>query len=94
MVSDPKILAPFAQLSLYIIRHNHTLHGFLKFIDELSDAGNIPNLRLIYNGIKLKKARGPYYWNSYGYYGYRYNNKNPYTQNAKTPRMSRKSVRE
>jgi capsular exopolysaccharide synthesis family protein len=79
MVSDTKILAPYANLSLYIIRQKHTHHHFLKFVNELNTTGEIPNMHLVFNGVKIKKAPGLNYWDSYGHNGYRYGNENPYT---------------
>jgi tyrosine-protein kinase Etk/Wzc len=80
MVSDTKILAPYANLSLYVIRQNYAHHGFLKFINDLNTTGGMPNIHLIFNGIIIKKAPGLDYWNSYGYNGYRFGNDNPYTK--------------
>ena len=80
MVSDSKILAPYANLSLYVIRQNYAHHGFMKFINELKATGGMPNIHLVFNGVVIKKAPGLDYWNSYGYNGYRYGNKNPYTK--------------
>ena len=54
--------------------------GFLKFINELKATGGMPNIHLVFNGVVIKKAPGLDYWNSYGYNGYRYGNKNPYTK--------------
>ena len=85
MVSDTKILAPYGNLLLYVIRQKYAHHGFLKYINDLNATGSLPNIHLIFNGIKIKKALGLDYWDSYGYNGYRYGNKNPYmhTENKK-----------
>ncbi len=83
IVSDPKILAPYASISLYVIRQNYSHHGFMKFLNELHDTGSIPNLRIIFNGIKIKKTPGLDYWDTYGYNGYRYGSKNGYTEPSK-----------
>jgi capsular exopolysaccharide synthesis family protein len=80
MVTDPKILAPYSSVSLYVIRQNYTHHGFIKFMNELKETGNMPNLRIVYNGIRIKKAPGLDYWDSYGYNGFRYGHKNGYTK--------------
>jgi tyrosine-protein kinase Etk/Wzc len=89
MVSDTKILAPYANLSLYIIRQKYAHHGFLKFINDLNDAGSMPNIHLIFNGIMIRKAPGLDYWDSYGHNGYRYGNNNPYTM-AENKKKKRK----
>lgn len=89
IVSDPKILAPYANISLYVIRQNYSHHGFMKFLNELNDTGSIPNLRIVFNGIKIKKAPGLDYWDTYGYNGYRYGSKNGYTQPSKKKRKYR-----
>lgn len=80
MVSDTKILAHYANLSLYIIRQKYAHHGFIKFLNDLNEAGSMPNIHLIFNGITIKKAPGLDYWDSYGHNGYRYGNNNPYTK--------------
>jgi tyrosine-protein kinase Etk/Wzc len=80
IVSDPKILAAYASLSLYIIRQNYSHHGFVKFMNELGETGVVPNIKIIFNGIKIKKAPGLDYWDTYGYNGFRYGDKNGYTE--------------
>jgi len=90
MVSDTKILAPYANLSLYVIRQNYAHHGFLKFVNDLNATGSMPNIHLIFNGITIKKVPGLDYWTSYGYNGYRYGNKNPYTKLDDKASSSRK----
>ncbi len=80
VVSDTKILAPFANLSLYLIRQNYAHHSFLKFVNDLNNGGGMPNIQLVFNGITIKRAPGMDYWTSYGYNGYRYGHNNPYTK--------------
>jgi tyrosine-protein kinase Etk/Wzc len=85
LVSDTKILAKYADISLFVIRQNYTHHGFFKYINDLKKMGHLPNLHLVFNGIKIKKFPGVDYWGSYGVNGYRYGNKNTYayTSNPK-----------
>ena len=90
MVSDTKILAPYANLTLYVIRQNYAHHGFLKFINDLNATGGMSGVRLIFNGINIKKVPGLDYWTSYGYNGYRYGNNNPYTKVKEKRTSSRK----
>ena len=85
MVSDTKILAPYANLSLYVIRQNYAHHSFLKYVNDINAAGGMPNIHLVFNGITIKKVPGLDYWTSYGYNGYRYGNDNPYTKRAEKP---------
>jgi len=82
MVSDTKILATYSDLSLYVIRQNHTKYGLVKFMNKLSQNGTLPNLNIVFNGITIKKVPGMDYWDSYGVNGYRYNSKNPYIYSA------------
>ena len=72
-VTDAKLLAVFADLTLYIIRHNFTNSVFLKMINDIHQKKNIPNINIVFNGIVSKKVLGYGYGKGYGYgYGYAY----------------------
>jgi len=78
-VTDAKLLGAFADLTLYIIRHNFTDNDFLKLINELYQKKSIPNLNIIFNGITNKRIPGYGYGKGYGY-GYAYNYGYGYTE--------------
>lgn len=73
LVTDANILAKYATMSLYIIRHLYTAKGYLKNVDTLYKEKRFPNLCIVINGIDVEKD---YEYNyGYGYdagYGYMY----------------------
>ena len=72
-VTDAKILASMADLTLYIIRHNFTDNSFLQLINENYQRNSFPKLNLVFNGIGNKRIIGYGYNKGYGYgYGYGY----------------------
>lgn len=86
LISDTKILAYYADLSLYVLRYGKTNTGFFKYLNQLNAEKSLPELNLVFNGIKIKKVPGFYYWDSYGVNGYRFTAKNSY---AYTPPKNR-----
>jgi tyrosine-protein kinase Etk/Wzc len=70
-VTDAKILANVADATLYIMRQNYTHNSFLKLINEVQQKEMLPNVNIVFNGIKVKSIPGYKYGNSYGY-GYKY----------------------
>ena len=71
VVTDALLLAPYADLTLYIIRQGYTDKSQLELLDELYVQGKLPNLGILVNDIKKQKGYG------YGYnyaYGYGYEN--------------------
>jgi tyrosine-protein kinase Etk/Wzc len=74
-VTDAKLLAAFADVTLYIIRHNFTNGVFLKAINDIYQKKTMPNMNIVFNGIINKKVLGYGYGKGYGYgYGYAYGN--------------------
>ena len=72
-VTDAKLLAGFADITLYIIRHNFTNSVFLKVINEVYQKKTMPNMNIVFNGIVNKKVLGYGYGKGSGYgYGYAY----------------------
>jgi tyrosine-protein kinase Etk/Wzc len=89
LVTDASILARYATMSLYIIRHLYTSKGFLKNIDALYREKRFPNMCLVINGIDVEKD---YEYNyGYGYdagYGYMY--RSTYGEDGNTPMKAKK----
>jgi len=81
LTTDAKILADHANVTLYVLRQNYTRRNFLKFINQTYESGKLPNMNLIFNGIRIRKIPGMQNWDGYGYNSYRYRNKNLYTSN-------------
>ncbi len=85
IVSDAKVLAEHADLSLYVIRQRFTQRKQVKMLNDIYLEKRLPNMALIVNDVKAKGIRGYYgygYYNSgnYGYdysigYGYAYGSK-------------------
>lgn len=72
-VTDAKLLAIHADLTLYIIRHNFTNSVFLKMINDVHQKNTMPNMNIVFNAIVNKKVLGYGYGKGYGYgYGYAY----------------------
>lgn len=72
-VTDAKLLAVHADLTLYIIRHNFTNSVFFKMINDVHQKNTMPNMNIVFNAIENKKVLGYGYGNGYGYgYGYTY----------------------
>lgn len=79
-VTDAKILAGIADVTLYIVRHNYTKSSLLDMINDVHQKNILPNMNIIFNGIKSKKILGYHYGNGYGYgYGYGYGGKGYYS---------------
>ena len=72
-VTDAKLLAVHADLTMYIIRHNFTNSIFLKMINDVYQKNTLPNINIVFNAIVNKKVLGYGYGKGYGYgYGYTY----------------------
>ncbi|MEO9021808.1 MAG: polysaccharide biosynthesis tyrosine autokinase [Ginsengibacter sp.] len=70
-VTDAKILAKEADATLYITRQNYTHSSFLELIEDLNRKKILPNLNIVFNGIKVRRIPGYKYGSGY-YYGYNY----------------------
>ena len=74
-VTDAKILAAVAHVTLYIVRYNYTDSNLLELIADVQRRKILPNLNIVFNGITEKKILGYSYGKGYGYgygmgYGY------------------------
>jgi capsular exopolysaccharide synthesis family protein len=70
LVTDAEIMAPFANATLYLVRHQLTHRQQVRLIDKFFQKRSLPKLNIIVNDAKMKKA-GYSYSYSYGYgYGY------------------------
>lgn len=74
IVSDAKVLAEFADLSLYVIRQRFTQRKQVKLLNDIYIEKRLPNLALVVNDVKAKGIRGYYGYGYYngGNYGYDY----------------------
>lgn len=73
-VTDAFILSPFADVTLFVVRHDYTPKMFIQKLEQQSANGSLKNTAIVYNGIK---GRGIEKYKSYGYgYGYTEDAKN------------------
>ncbi len=79
LTTDSKILADYAHVTLYVLRQNYTRRNFLKFINQTYESGKLPNMNLVFNGIKIRRMAGMQNWSGYGYNTYKYRNNNLYS---------------
>ncbi|QHS63111.1 GumC family protein [Chitinophaga agri] len=78
-VTDARLLAPFADATLYVVRHDRTPKFNLKMVEDLYEQGDLGKLNIVFNGLKMRGAPGYAYGygGGYGYgngqgYGYGY----------------------
>lgn len=78
-VTDARLLAPFADATLYVVRHDRTPKFNLKLVEDLYEQGDLGKLNIVFNGLKMRGLPGYAYayGGGYGYgngqgYGYGY----------------------
>lgn len=73
LVSDTITIAKNADLVFYVVRANYTLKADVAFLNSLHAEEKLPNLNVIFNGVKMDSPQG-YNHRRYGYeknrYGY------------------------
>lgn len=84
MVTDTRLIARVADLSMYVCRAGYTHKNDFELINELEQEKKLPNLCVLINGIDMSKRKNGYYYSygkysKYGYgkkygYGYGYGN--------------------
>ncbi|RRB04250.1 GumC family protein [Larkinella rosea] len=65
LVTDAQLIGPFADATLYAVRHNVTNRAYLKLVDLLYEEKRFPKLNIVLNSVKNK------YSYDYRYYYYR-----------------------
>jgi tyrosine-protein kinase Etk/Wzc len=94
LVSDSKILAKYADATLYVVRQRYTVKKQLAFVDDLHKNKILPNMGLIVNDVKIGGASS-YYGYGYGYgYGYSYNYNYSYSYGEKDKRTLVQKVKD
>ncbi|MFD2936756.1 GumC family protein [Spirosoma flavum] len=66
LVTDAQIIAPYADATLYMVRHDLTPKTYLKMVDSLYKEHRFQNLNVILNAV----GDGESYYYSYSYGGY------------------------
>jgi capsular exopolysaccharide synthesis family protein len=72
LVSDAMTLGKFADVTLYIIRHNHTVKKQLQLLQEIYTQKKLPKVSVIVNDIKSGLGYGYQYGYGQSEYGYSY----------------------
>lgn len=72
MVTDTRLIARVADLSVYVCRAGYTHKNDFELINELEQENKLPNLCVLINGIDMSKRKNGYYYSygKYGKYGY------------------------
>ena len=79
VVTDAQLIAEYADATLYVVMHDKTPKVFLGMIANIYQQKKLPNMSVLFNGIKPRGfgLYGYTYGNGYGY-GYGYTNANGY----------------
>jgi capsular exopolysaccharide synthesis family protein len=79
VVTDAQLIAEYADATLYVVMHDKTPKVFLGMIGNIYQQKKLPNMGVLFNGIKPRGfgLYGYTYGNGYGY-GYGYTNANGY----------------
>lgn len=73
LVADTTLISKYADLTLYLIKANHTEKGVLNYINTLNQQMKIKNVSIVFNNIGENEGYGKGYAYSYKYnYGYGY----------------------
>ncbi|MFD2937232.1 GumC family protein [Spirosoma flavum] len=51
LVTDSQVIAPFADVTIYIVRHDHTPKNYIKMVDTLYKEQRFQKLSIILNGV-------------------------------------------
>lgn len=88
LVTDARLIAPFCDATLYIVRHQRTPKHYLKLVEELYQNRELGKLNIVFNGIKRQGVAGYGYGSGYGdINGY------GYTEASRKPGLFKRSVK-
>ncbi|HEY9260455.1 exopolysaccharide transport family protein, partial [Chitinophaga sp.] len=88
LVTDARLIAPFCDATLYVVRHQRTPKHYLKLVEELYQNRELGRLNIVFNGIKRQGVAGYGYGSGYGdINGY------GYTEVVKKPGLFRRTVK-
>jgi len=66
MVTDAEIMATYANLNIYMVRHHYTYRQQIRLVEKLYHKQTLPRINIVVNDVEVRKGR-------YGYgYGYGY----------------------
>ena len=78
LVADALSVATYADLTLYLVRQNHSHKGVLEIANAMKNEEKLPKTYLLINDIRPSRSMGIYYYYgygrgyNYGYYDYKY----------------------
>ena len=73
LVSDFLILSKYMDINLYVVRQGYSKIEFLSEIDKVRTKGNLNNLYVLFNDVKMTSAKYTRYgYDKYGYSGVGY----------------------
>ncbi|WPU95681.1 polysaccharide biosynthesis tyrosine autokinase [Mucilaginibacter sabulilitoris] len=64
-INDANILAQYSDTTLFVVRHGYTPKSMLAFIRKLDVNHNLPNMQIIFNGLKDGRDGTGYKYESY-----------------------------
>jgi tyrosine-protein kinase Etk/Wzc len=64
-INDANILAQFANITLFVVRHGYTPKSMLAYIRKLNNSGNLPNIQVVFNGLKEGRDGEGYKYENY-----------------------------
>ncbi len=80
VLTDGLVIAPFCNLVINVIRHNHTPKSYVEMLNKDMESYIIENVAIVFNGVK-NRGMGKY---SYGYgHGYGYDIRSSYEEYSK-----------
>lgn len=68
LVTDTRLIARVADISVYVCRADYTHKSDFELVNELEQEKKLPNLCVLINGINMDKRKNGYYY-GYGKYG-------------------------
>ena len=94
-VTDAKLLAYHADVTLYIMRQLYTARSYFPMIRDAYRERRLPNMSIVLNGIRRRKFMGYSYgsYGSYGGYGSHYGYGYGYTEEPGTGKKKSKGKR-
>ncbi|WP_343746283.1 polysaccharide biosynthesis tyrosine autokinase [Chitinophaga sp.] len=66
LVTDARLIAPFCDATLYVVRHQRTPKHYLKLVEELYQNRELGKLNIVFNAIKRQGVAGYGYGSGYG----------------------------
>ncbi|WP_315814281.1 hypothetical protein [Paraflavitalea speifideaquila] len=69
MVTDAEIMAAYANLTIYLVRHHYTYRQQIRLIEKLNHKRTLPRINIVVNDVEMKKGHYGYGY-TYGYGNY------------------------